>query len=37
MEDTLLTATKVIQQIDVSARTLDGWYIYYNSDFLKTT
>lgn len=35
MEDNLITATKVIQQIDVSARTLDGWYIYYNSDLEK--
>ena len=35
MDEILLTATKVIQQIDVSARTLDGWYKYYESDLEK--
>ena len=33
--ENLLTATKVIRQLDISARTLDAWYIYYNSDLEK--
>ena len=27
----MLSATKVIQQLDISSRTLDSWYKYYNS------
>lgn len=34
-DNNLLSATKVIQQLDISARTLDGWYQYYTSDLEK--
>ena len=35
MDEVMLSATKVIQQLDISARTLDGWYKYYQSDLEK--
>lgn len=35
MNEILLTATKVIQQLDISARTLDSWYKFYNGSYEK--
>jgi hypothetical protein len=35
MEEKMLSATKVIQQINVSARTLDGWYKYVQDETLE--
>lgn len=35
MKDILLSVTKVVQQLDISARTLDSWYKYYNGNYEK--
>lgn len=35
MNEVLLSATKVIQQLDISARTLDSWYKFYNGPYEK--
>lgn len=34
-KDNLLSATKVSQQLDISTKTLDSWYAYYNSPYEK--
>lgn len=33
--EAVMSATKVTQALDISARTLDNWYKYYHSDIEK--